>query len=505
MSPLKSPVPMLLALLVAPMAPRGLGAQQRQTRPRSAAIDLDRVDRSMVQRAGPYATTPPEPATGQDPADSLYRAARTALNRGDYGRAAYLFNRLYDQHPRSSYAADSYYWEALARFRSGATGSLNAAFDLLRRQGQLHPKAATIADAENLAARIRAELARRGDATAAAAVEEQARQLAQVGRQSAEQARAASEQVRGAADRVRAIGQGQRRRGRCDDDDERMAALNALLQMDESRALPILQKVLARRDSGSVCLRRKAVFVISQQGGEGVESILLQAIRSDPDAEVREQAVFWLSQVSSERAAAALDSLLRTSDDRAIQEKAIFALSQQDSPRARQALRDFAMKVAAPIPLRENAIFWLGQQEGNGPFLRTIFATVKEAELKEKIIFSIAQNGDRESRRWLLDLAANAGEDMALRKNAIFWAAQSGGDLPELFALYDRAGDRELKEQLIFAYSQRDEAGAVDKLIQIARSDSDRELRKKALFWLTQSGSRDPRVAKLLEEIIDKP
>jgi hypothetical protein len=42
----------------------------------------------------------------------------------------------------------------------------------------------------------------------------------------------------------------------------------------------------------------------------------------------------------------------------------------------------------------------------------------------------------------------------------------------------------------------------VDKLLDIARNDSDREMRKKALFWLSQSN--DPRVADLLQEIIDQ-
>ncbi|HEX6809429.1 MAG TPA: HEAT repeat domain-containing protein, partial [Gemmatimonadaceae bacterium] len=57
-----------------------------------------------------------------------------------------------------------------------------------------------------------------------------------------------------------------------------------------------------------------------------------------------------------------------------------------------------------------------------------------------------------------------------------------------------------LKEQVIFALSQRDEREATDKLIDIARHDRNIELRKKAIFWLGQRD--DPRVRKLLEELI---
>jgi HEAT repeats len=42
----------------------------------------------------------------------------------------------------------------------------------------------------------------------------------------------------------------------------------------------------------------------------------------------------------------------------------------------------------------------------------------------------------------------------------------------------------------------------VDKLIQIAKTEKDKELRKQAIFWLGHS--RDPRALKALQELIDK-
>ena len=48
-----------------------------------------------------------------------------------------------------------------------------------------------------------------------------------------------------------------------------------------------------------------------------------------------------------------------------------------------------------------------------------------------------------------------------------------------------------------------DEPAAVDKLLDIARTDPDKDLRKKALFWLGQSS--DPRAAKALQDIIEQP
>jgi HEAT repeat protein len=275
--------------------------------------------------------------------------------------------------------------------------------------------------------------------------------------------------------------------------------------MDADRALPILRRVLARRDEGSACLRRKAVFIVSQQEGRDAEQILLDAARNDPDQEVREQAVWWLSQVNSPSAVTALDSILRSAKDPALQEKAIFALSQQEAPKARQALRDFALRAGVSDELREKAIFWIGQ--GDDPdrldFLKTLYGQLKGEALRDKILFSVSQIEGRASSQWLLGIAGDVNENIELRKKALFWVGQSDYPLSELSTLYDRMPSREMKEQLIFVYSQRDEKAAVDRLMQIARTESDKELRRKAIFWLGQMD--DPRIPEFLASLLEKP
>jgi len=450
---------------------------------------------------------PPEPWAQQDPADQLYRDARRALNRENFSDAARLFGQIYDKYPRSSYAGDAYYWQAYAYYKRGTDQSLKRALEVLKLQSERSPNAKTRADARTLAARIQGELARSGDAQAAEAVTAIAGRAASVppvppvpGVPSTlgVPPMPATAGVRG----------GRRGRGedRCEsEDDIQTAALNALQQMDASRALPILKKVLARRDEGSLCLRRKAMFIVSQQQGAEAEQILLDAARSDPDGEVREQAVFWLSQVNSPSAVVALDSILRSAADPVLQDKAIFALSQQNSSRAKQALRDFALRPGVSDELREKAIFWIGQS--NDPdrltFLKTLYLQLKSQELREKILFSISQTEGKESSQWLLGVAGDVNENLELRKKALFWVGQSDYPLSELTTLYDHMPNREMKEQLIFVYSQRNEKAAVDRLMQIARTEPDRELKKKAIFWLSQSS--DPRVAEFLASLLEKP
>ncbi|HKE90359.1 MAG TPA: HEAT repeat domain-containing protein, partial [Gemmatimonadales bacterium] len=200
----------------------------------------------------------------------------------------------------------------------------------------------------------------------------------------------------------------------------------------------------------------------------------------------------------------ALDSILQSSTDEEIQKKALFALSQIRGDRAGQILRDFAEKASASEDAREQAIFWLGQAHSaqNAAFLRGLYARLNSDDLKEKVIFSLSQMRDPDNGRWLLDLAQNDREPIEMRKKALFWAGQTGVSLPDLAGIYDRTTNEEMKEQLVFVYSQRHESEAVDKLIDIAKHDPNSELRKKAVFWLGQS--HDPRARQALLDIINQ-
>jgi HEAT repeat protein len=454
--------------------------------------------------AVPQDPRPPAAWLQGDPADSLYRAAREALDRRDYRSAADLFAQVPSRFPRSGYVADAYYWRAFSLYRLGGTAQLKTALQALDTQGARFPKASTTGDAKALARRIQGELARQGDPEAAAQVTKAAEDA---GRQPPMPPVPPTGPVPPTPPSPPSPPSMRDKDDRCsdDDDDTKLAALNALMQMDDTRARPILRRVLARRDAGSVCLRRKAVFLIAQEDAEGTEDILLETARTDPDQEVREQAVFWLSQVGTERAVGALDSILRTSKDPALQEKAVFALSQHDSPRAIQALRTYAERPELSENLREKAIFWIGQRGGkeNEAFLRSLYGRLKETELRNKVLFSISQAGGAENMRWLLGVARDQTQPMELRKQALFWAGQGDVPITDLASLYSSMTDRELREQVIFVYSQRDDSAATDRLLEIARRDPDTELRKKALFWLGQSS--DPRAAKALQEIIEQP
>jgi HEAT repeat protein len=226
------------------------------------------------------------------------------------------------------------------------------------------------------------------------------------------------------------------------DDDLQMAAMNALINMPPDRAIPIATQVLANRKQ-SVEIRKQALFIVADKAGHGTRvgearDILVKTALDTSDAfEVRNQAVFWLSQVPGDETVDALTRVLEGAGGDELAKQALFALAQHHSPRAREELGKVAADRKAPIEQR---------------------------------------------------------------KQALFWAAQSGMSPADLMAVYRATPEPELREHLIFLMSQH---GGVEPLIEIARSDADVEQRKKALFWLGQSG--DPRAEQLLLEVLDVP
>ena len=470
----------MIVLMLTAVGMAGLRSTEAQTSVPEVEASVLRAEVSLAElKAGLMYLR-----AAQDSVDEMYRRARRALNGGAYLDAARVFQAIYREHPRHEYAAASMYWEAYSRYRTRSTGELDQARRIIRELQRAHPEAREMREAERLAVRIDGELARRGDAQAAEDVAIAAAPPDAPNPPSQPDAPPPPRQQQ-------------------ENDDIRAAALNALMQMDPERALPILKQVLENRD-GSADLRAKAVFIVSQTGADETADILLDVARNDPESEVRAQAVFWLSQVEGSRAVGALDSILNQSDDPIVQEKAIFALSQHSSDRAGSALRTFVRRADAPPELREKAIFWLGQHDApeNQEFLRDLYTSLESTELKERVLFAVSQNDAPENGAWLMERAMDQSESVDLRKRALFWAGQSGElDVAQLNRLYDTMDDEEMRAQVIFVASQRDEPAAVDLLMRIAENDPNEEMRKKAVFWLGQSD--DPRIPEFLLKLIN--
>lgn len=174
-----------------------------------------------------------------------------------------------------------------------------------------------------------------------------------------------------------------------------------------------------------------------------------------------------------------------------------------DSVTVAPQLIELARNRTRPVEVRKPALFWAGQV-GEANVLEPVRAMANDGSedesMRKQATFVLSQLPDGAGLPALMSIARN-GEGMSVRKQALFWAGQGGAPTAELLEMYRQLDERDLKKQMIFVLSQRDDSAATDGLIEIARGDADNSLRKQAFFWLGQK--HDPRVVELLTSILE--
>ena len=417
----------------------------------------------------------------EDPADSLYRVAREAFNRGEYRRAAQLFNDVVKKYPRSEYAVQSAYYEAFSRYRSGTTEDLRAALKTLddgRAQFASLRTDGGDADVQALRTRVLGALASRGDQRAA-------------------------EELRNKATPS----------GGCDKEEMsvRAEALSALGQMDAATALPVVRRVLARRDECTVELRRRALYVAGRQQSPEVATIMLDVAKNDPDNSIRGEAMRWLPRVAGDNAVPQLEEILRTSTDESQQRMAISALNSIDSERARRAVRAIIERNDASERVRYEAISnFLRERDGRQPtpdeqnYIRGMYSKLESARLREAVLVSASRVETPDNKAFLLGIVNNQNETSSLRTSALQRLGRmSIVTAAEIAKLYDVADTRSLREQILNALSQRKEDEAIDKMIDIGKKDTDPQIRRYAIMLLSRS--TNPRAQQFMKDFWNQP
>jgi HEAT repeat protein len=254
-----------------------------------------------------------------------------------------------------------------------------------------YPNAATSAEARALRVQVCSELARRGDGECAADVSVVVRDSSQL------------------------------------DEATKLAAMNALINMRADRAVPIATQALENPNQPPE-VRKRAIFILADKAEEAnaeaqVRATLVRvAASSAEDRELREQAIFWLSEIPGDETLDALTQLMSGTLDGDLKTRAIFAISQHDSPRAMGLLREYAEDSRLDVELRKQAIFWLGQEgeEQAVPYLTDLYGKVDDAELKQQILFAVAETDAASALDWLLARATDPAESLETRKKALF-------------------------------------------------------------------------------------
>ena len=138
----------------------------------------------------------------------------------------------------------------------------------------------------------------------------------------------------------------------------------------------------------------------------------------------------------------------------------------------------------------------------NGAYLRSLYPKLESPRLKSSALRAIARIGGTDNEQWLLSVVRNQNEPVEVRAMALRYAGMSTIPIGDLVRMYDVADDRPLRMQLIQLYAQRSNPEATDKLLEIAKTGTDPDMRRMAISALSRKN--DPRTKQLLLEIIDK-
>jgi len=89
-----------------------------------------------------------------------------------------------------------------------------------------------------------------------------------------------------------------------------------------------------------------------------------------------------------------------------------------------------------------------------------------------------------------------------VRGQALFWLAEKAGKKAEstITGAIQNDPDTEVKKKAVFALSQMPHDEGVPKLIEVATTNRNPEVRKQAMFWLGQSN--DPRALAFFEKVL---
>lgn len=206
--------------------------------------------------------------------------------------------------------------------------------------------------------------------------------------------------------------------------------------------------------------------------------------------------VHWLTGVRPAESVALLSSFAGQEGDKAISAIALHAAGEAD-----QALERFAAP-DQPEKLRERATFWMGAARGRRgyDFLRKLVRQDASDRIREKAVFGLFVSKEPAATDAIIEAAHN-DKSGHVRQQALFWLAQKAGKeaAGEIENAIANDPDTEVKKHAVFALSQLKEDG-VPKLIELARTNRNREVRKQAMFWLGQSN--DPRALAFFEEIL---
>lgn len=275
-----------------------------------------------------------------------------------------------------------------------------------------------------------------------------------------------------------------------DDDDLSMLALQGIMNSNPQQAMPILEKILSGPKSPKI--KSKALFVLAQNGSPQSREVLGRIAKGQSNPDLQREAVKYLGLFGGHEARQVLAEVYQSTNDEGVK---------------RQILKSYmiggdkehlfaAAKAEKNESLRTDAIRQLGLVHAPDQ-LRQLYQAETSPEVKKSILQAFFLSGDAK----FLSEAAQGEKDPEVRRSAIhnLGLIGSADARDALLAIYGKETDRENKETVLNALFIQGNAHA---LVQIARNEKDRELKKVAVSKLSLMHSTE--ASDYLMELLQK-
>lgn len=255
--------------------------------------------------------------------------------------------------------------------------------------------------------------------------------------------------------------------------------------------------------------RRAALSALTRTQPAQLDRIgpaLVQIATNESDVQgIRSQALSVLARLDHGAGIQPLVQLASGNMTGWIGRESVRVLASSGDPRARQFLRSTAQRTDLPDEVLAVAIRGLGRNYVTGQdavMLRSLYPRLTGERSRDAVLASIAELGGTENVQWLAGLVRDEKLPLDARRRALNHLARAGATPASLIALYDPVPETELRTSLISIYSRLTDKAATDKLVWIARNETNSQLKRRAVSALSRN--TDPAIRQALQDIVER-
>lgn len=279
--------------------------------------------------------------------------------------------------------------------------------------------------------------------------------------------------------------------GPCGDEELKLLALNRLMDRDEERAVPLLERFLQNQNCKR--LRERALFVLGQSDNPKAIDLITRIAKGEVYPDLQKKAIDQIGIVNAnDRNMKILAQIYQTTPNQEIKRTILRTYGVNGS----KDLLMQAVRSEKDPNLQKVAIQGLGVAGAKNE-LRQLYKELPGYEAKSAVLNAFIVSGDSEG----FEDVAKTETDPKLQRQAIRGIGISGGrnSGAALVEIYQKASNPEIKNAALEGLFVSDNAKS---LVTLARAEKDPAMRKRIVEKLSVMDNKDAN--DYLIEILDK-